>query len=67
MVSPGWRGRKSQTRNLEVDVLSAVVLPSAEGDRQGDPAHRGRPDAGDDAEEGLVGGQQGSHVVSDAL
>ena len=29
--------------DLEVDVLGAVVVTGAEGDRQGGPADRGRP------------------------
>ena len=32
--------------DLEVDVLGAVVVAGAEGDRQGGPADRGRPDSG---------------------
>jgi len=53
--------------DLEVDVLGAVVVPSVEGDRQSDPADRGRPSSRDDAVEGLVGWHQGSHVVAHAL
>lgn len=53
--------------NLKVDVLGTVVLPSADGDRQGDPADRGRPGTWDDGVEGLVGGHQGGHIVSHAL
>jgi len=53
--------------DLEVDVLGAVVVPSAEGDRQSDPADRGRPSSRDDAVEGLVGWDQGCHVVAHAL
>ena len=40
--------------DLEVDVLGAVVVAGAEGDRQGGPANRSRPGSGDDAVEGLV-------------
>ena len=40
--------------DLEVDVRGAVVVAGAEGDRQGDPADRGRPGSGDDAVESLV-------------
>ena len=53
--------------DLEVDVLRAVVVAGAEGDRQGDPADRSRPGSGDDVLEGLVGWHQGSHVISHAL
>jgi len=53
--------------DLEVDVLVVVVVPSAEGDRQSDPANRGRPSSSDDALEGLVKWHQGSHVVAPAL
>jgi hypothetical protein len=53
--------------DLEVDVLSEVVVPGGEGDRQVDSADRGRPSTGDDAVEGLVGWHQGSHVVAHAL
>ena len=53
--------------DLEVDVLGAVVVAGAEGDRQGGPADRSRPGSGDDAIEGLVGWRQGSHVVAHAL
>ena len=41
--------------HLEVDVLGAVVIAGAKGDRQGGPADWNRPSSGDDAVEGLVG------------
>ena len=44
----------------KVDVLGTVVVPSVEGDRQGDPAERSRPSSRDDAVESLVGRHQGS-------
>ena len=53
--------------DLEVDVRGAVVVAGAEGDRQGDPADRGRPSSRDDAVEGLVGWHLGGHVVAHAL
>ena len=40
--------------DLEVDVLGAVVVAGAEGDRQGGPADWGRPGSGDDALQSLV-------------
>ena len=53
--------------DLEVDVLGAVVVAGAEGDWKGDPADQGRPGSGDDAVEGLVGWDQGGHVVAHSL
>ena len=53
--------------DLEVDVLGAVVVAGAEGDRQGGPADRSRPGSGDDAVEGLIGWDQGGHVLAHAL
>ena len=53
--------------DLEVDVLGAVVVAGAEGDRQSGPADRGRPGSRDDAVEGLIGWDQGGHVVAHAL
>ena len=53
--------------DLKVDGLGAVVLLSAEVDRQGDLADRGRPVTKDDAIERLVGRHQGGHVVAHAL
>ena len=40
--------------DLKVDVLNAVVVMGAEGDRQSGPAGWSRPGSGDDAVEGLV-------------
>ena len=48
-------------------VVGGLELGDLEGDRQGDPADRGRPGSGDDAVEGLVGWHQGGHVVAHAL
>ena len=53
--------------DLEVDVLGAVVVAGAEGDRQVDPADRGRPGSEDDVVEGLIRWDQGDHVVAHAL
>ena len=53
--------------DLEVDVLGAVVVAGAEGDRQSGPADRSRLGSGDDAVEGLIGWDQGGHVVAHAL
>ena len=53
--------------DLDVDVLGAVVVVGAEGDRQGGPADRGRPDCREDTVEGLVRWDQGGHVVAHAL
>ena len=53
--------------DLKVDVLGAVVVADAEGDRQGGPADRSRPGSRDDAVEGLIGWDQGGHVVAHAL
>ena len=53
--------------DLEVDVIGAVVVAGAEGDRQGGPTDRSRPGSGDDAVEGLVRWDQGGHVVAHAL
>ena len=53
--------------NLEVDVLGAVVVADAEGDRQSGLADRSRPGSRDDAVEGLIGWDLGGHVVAHAL
>ena len=53
--------------DLEVDVLGAVVVVGAEGDRQGGPADRGRPGSRDDAIESLVRWDQGCNVIAQAL
>ena len=53
--------------DLEVDVLSTVVVAGAEGDRQGSPADRSRPGSGDDAVEGLVKWDYGGHVIAHVL
>ena len=53
--------------DLEVDVLGAVVVAGAEGDRQGGPPNRSRPGSGDDAVEGLVKWDYGGHVVAHAF
>ena len=53
--------------DLDVDVLGAVVVVGAEGDRQGGPADQGRPGSRDDTVEGLVRWDQGGHVVAHAL
>ena len=53
--------------DLEDDVLGAVVVAGAEGDRQSGPADRSRPGSRNDAVEGLVRWHQGSHVVAHAL
>ena len=53
--------------DLEVDVLCAVVVACAEGDRQGGSADRSGPGSRDDAVEGLVRWDQGCHVVAHAL
>ena len=47
--------RGLELRDLEVDVLGAVVVAGAEGDRQSGPADRSRPGSRDDDVEGLVG------------
>ena len=53
--------------DLEVDVLGAVVVAGAEGDRTGGPADQARPGSRDDAIEGLVRGDQEGHVIAHAL
>ena len=53
--------------DLEVDVLCAVIVACAEGDRQGGLADWSQPGSKDDAVEGLVRWHQGSHVVAHAL
>ena len=53
--------------DLLVGVLSAVVVAGAEGARQSGPTDRGRPGSGDDVVEGLIGWDQGGHVVAHAL
>ena len=50
--------------HFEVDVLGAVVVAGAKGDQQGRPADWSRPGSGDDAVEGLIGWDQGGHVVA---
>ena len=53
--------------DLEDDILGAVVVAGAEGDRQSGPADRSRPGSRNDAVEGLVRWDQGGHVVAHAL
>ena len=56
-----------ERRNLEDDGLRAVVVPSAEGDQEGDLADRSRAGTRDDAVEGLVRGDQLHHVEAHVL
>ena len=53
--------------HLEDDGLSSVVVPSAEGDREGDLADRSRAGTRDDAVEGLVRRDQLGHVEPHVL
>ena len=53
--------------HLEDDGLGSVVVPSAEGEREGDPTDRSRASTRDDAVEGLVQGDQLGHVKAHIL
>ena len=56
-----------EQRHLEDDGLHAIVVPSAEGDREGDLADRSRAGTRDDAVEGLGRGDQLGHVKAHVL